>query len=117
MTVRLPDALYFPSKEKIISHLENHTLTNGCDPLYLKKPEMHLNKRIIEVVAQTFANQYSTTEGLKKRVWFAMQSLNKELELPSIIQITLNLTWALYQCAQVEPGIRPWQKSFQTKIN
>ena len=113
MTVRLPDALHFPPREEIINHLEKHPLTNGSDPLYLKKSELHLNKRIIAAAAQAFADQYKTVDGLKGCVWIAML----ELKLPaaSIIQITSNLTWALYQSAKVEPGTRPGQNHFRLK--
>ena len=107
MTVRLPDALHFPPQKEIISHLENHLLTNGSDPLYLKKSELYLNKRIIAAAALAFANQYKTVDGLKDWVWLTVRTLNQESELPaaSIIQITSNLTWALHQCAKIEPGI------------
>lgn len=84
--------LHFPSQGAIISYLEQHPLTS--DP-YLKE------KKIIETVAQFFADQDKAPMGVDMGVMLTMMDLNEKLGLPQmgLMAINLNLTAALKDCA------------------
>lgn len=78
--------LNFPSKEVIVSFLKHHPLT--------KHPLLVENK-IIEAVANFFANQKKTPITVKSDVRIAIKDVNEEL-----LDHQIFLALALMECAQ-----------------
>ncbi|KAG8194647.1 hypothetical protein JTE90_003120 [Oedothorax gibbosus] len=91
------ETLHFPSKGEIVSYLEQHPLTNDR---YLTE------KKIIEAVADFFADKDKTLMGVDMGVMLKLADLNEKLQLPQValITININLTAALKDCAA---GILP----------
>ncbi|KAG8171508.1 hypothetical protein JTE90_007397 [Oedothorax gibbosus] len=67
------ETLHFPSKGEIVSYLEQHPLTN--DP-YLTE------KKIIEAVADFFADKDKAPMGVDMGVMLKLADLNEKLQLP-----------------------------------
>ncbi len=88
--------LHFPSKEAIVSYLEQYPSTSKAINPYLS------TKNIIEAVAGFFADQEEVApDGVDTGVMLTMMDLNEKLDLPQIelVRIKLNLTTALKDCA------------------
>ncbi|MBU6383004.1 MAG: hypothetical protein KGQ49_00995 [Verrucomicrobia bacterium] len=87
--------LHFPSKPAIMSYLEAHPLTSKDTNPYLTE------KKIIEAVADFFADQDKTPHGVDVGVILTMYDLHEELELSpgGVTTIQMNLTAALKDCA------------------
>lgn len=94
--------LNFPSQNTIISYLENHPLTNTR---YLKE------KKIINFVASFFANSKKMSSDIKTEVMNILlmnyeivktnTNINASaLKIEAIIDIALNLSKALEDCAK-----------------
>jgi len=82
----------FPSKEAIVSYLQQHPLTK--DP-YLTE------KKIIETMANFFAKQEKVPDGINLGVMLSLSDVNKKLKLPrvALMTIQINLVAALKDCA------------------
>jgi hypothetical protein len=84
--------LYFPARDVIIASLTKHPRT--CEP-YLTKTKM------IETVAEFFANTHLTSREVKKGLKSSLNDLNKTLKLPqgALKVFRRSLNSALYDCA------------------
>lgn len=94
--------LCFPSKEKIVSSLEQYLLTIKIDSHLLKETNLELTrKKVIETLANFFADQKKSPEDVYPGVRQKMASL--ELGLPAIqsIQMDMKLGAGLKGCATV----------------
>mgnify|MGYP001797398763 CR=1 FL=1 len=89
--------LNFPSKEAISSYLEKHSRTKGDARLQ--------DKKIINAVAQVFANKKHHPTQISPQVMLAMRCFSGELTLSKEVQAKVreNLTAALNDCATNKP--------------
>ena len=88
-----PNTLHFPSETTIIEYLKVHPLTNNP---YLTE------KKILQTAAKRFANTEKTLDAIEIDVMFTLQDLNKKINLPKTVLISINskLTKALEECAK-----------------
>lgn len=97
-TFKSTETLHFPPKGAIISCLEQHPVTSKETNPYLTE------KKIIEAVADFFADQDKAPMGVDMGVMLTMMDLNEKLGLPQmgLMAINMSLTEALKDCAAGE---------------
>lgn len=111
--------LHFPSREAIITYLEQHPNINQDGDTYLK------DNHIIEAVADFFADQDKAPLGVNIGVNMVMTDIGERLNLniAGIVTIGMNLTKALKDCAngkkfeleKKEPGTSNTSKRKKTQ--